>query len=47
MPARTPSPNAQRASANPAAATDLASVITLADEPRAALVEKGLIKGAE
>jgi hypothetical protein len=28
-----------------AAATDLASVITLANELRAALVEKGLIKG--
>ena len=34
-------PTAQRANANPAAATDLASVITLANELRAALVEKG------
>ncbi len=39
-------PTAQRPNANQAAATDLASVITLADELRAALVEKGLIKGA-
>jgi len=39
-------PTAQRANANQAAATDLASVITLANELRAALVEKGLIKGA-
>jgi hypothetical protein len=38
-------PTAQRANANQAAATDLASVITLANELRAALVEKGLIKG--
>ncbi len=36
---------AQRANANQAAATDLASVITLANELRAVLVEKGLIKG--
>jgi hypothetical protein len=39
-------PTAQRANANQAAATDLASVIILANELRAALVEKGLIKGA-
>jgi hypothetical protein len=38
-------PTAQRASAAQAAATDLASVIILANELRAALVEKGLIKG--
>ena len=38
-------PTAQRANANQAAATDLASVITLANELRAALVENGLIKG--
>jgi len=38
-------PTAQRASADQAEATDLASVITLANELRAALVEKGLIKG--
>jgi hypothetical protein len=38
-------PVAQRANANQAEATDLASVITLANELRAALVEKGLIKG--
>jgi hypothetical protein len=38
-------PTAQRANANRAAATDLASVINLANELRAALVEKGLIKG--
>jgi hypothetical protein len=38
-------PTTQRANANQAAATDLASVITLANELRAALVEKGLIKG--
>jgi len=38
-------PTAQRANANQAVATDLASVITLANELRAALVEKGLIKG--
>jgi hypothetical protein len=35
----------QRAGANQAVATDLASVITLANELRVALVEKGLIKG--
>ena len=35
----------QRANADQAAATDLASVITLANELRAALVDKGLIKG--
>ena len=39
-------PNAQRANANRAAATDLASVITLANELRAVLVEKGIIKGS-
>lgn len=38
-------PTAQRASADQAVATDLASVITLANELRAALIEKGLIKG--
>lgn len=38
-------PTAHRANANQAAATDLASVITLANELRAALVEKGLLKG--
>jgi len=38
-------PTAQRANANQAEATDLASVITLANELRAVLVEKGLIKG--
>lgn len=39
-------PTAQRANANQAEATDLATVITLANELRAALIEKGLIKGA-
>jgi hypothetical protein len=39
-------PTVQRANANQATAADLASVITLANELRAALVEKGLIKGA-
>ena len=34
-----------RANADQAAATDLGSVITLVNELRAALVEKGLIKG--
>jgi hypothetical protein len=38
-------PTAQRANAAQAAATDLASVITLANELRAALVEKGVIAG--
>jgi hypothetical protein len=38
-------PTAQRANAKQAAATDLATVITLANELRAALVEKGIIKG--
>jgi hypothetical protein len=38
-------PTVQRANANQAAATDLASVITLANEMRAALIEKGLIRG--
>ncbi len=38
-------PTSQRANANQAEATDLASVISLANELRAALVEKGLIKG--
>jgi len=40
-------PTAQRANANQAVATDLASVISLANELRAALVEKGLIKGGQ
>ncbi|HRZ47638.1 MAG TPA: hypothetical protein P5555_20885 [Candidatus Paceibacterota bacterium] len=39
-------PTAQWANANQAVATDLATVITLANELRAALVEKGIIKGA-
>ena len=39
-------PTAQRANANQAAATDLATLITLANELRAALVEKAIIKGA-
>ena len=39
-------PTARRANANQAEATDLASVITLANELRAALVEKGLIRGS-
>jgi hypothetical protein len=39
-------PTAQRANAYQAAATDLATVITLANELRAALVEKGIIKGS-
>ena len=39
-------PTAQRASANQAEATDLASVIALANELRAALVENGIIKGS-
>jgi hypothetical protein len=38
-------PTPQRGHANQAEATDLNSVITLANELRAALVEKGLIKG--
>lgn len=38
-------PTAQRANANQAEATDLSTVITLANELRAALLEKGLIKG--
>lgn len=38
-------PTVQRANADQAAATDLASVITLANELRAAQVEKGLLKG--
>lgn len=38
-------PTAQRAHADQAEATDLASVIVLANELRTALVEKGLIKG--
>ena len=37
---------AQQANANQAAATDLTSVISLANELRATLVEKGLIKGS-
>jgi hypothetical protein len=39
-------PIAQRANTNQAATTDLATVITLANELRADLVEKGIIKGA-
>ncbi len=39
-------PKSQRANANQAAATDLASVIALANEVRAAPAEKGLIKGS-
>jgi hypothetical protein len=39
-------PSAQRANANQAVATDATSVITLANELRAALVEKGIIKGS-
>jgi hypothetical protein len=38
-------PTGQRAGADQAVATDLTSVITLANELRAALMEKGLIKG--
>ncbi|MGE3311232.1 MAG: hypothetical protein AB7O66_14785 [Limisphaerales bacterium] len=38
-------PPLQRASSDQAIATDLASVITLANELRVALMEKGLIKG--
>jgi hypothetical protein len=38
-------PTVQRANADQAVATDLASVITLANELRAALVEKGIIAG--
>jgi len=40
-------PTAQRASASQAEATDLATVITLATELRAALIQKGLIKRTE
>ncbi len=40
-------PSAQRANADQSAATDLASVITLANDLRAALVEKGLIKAGD
>jgi hypothetical protein len=39
-------PVGQRIGVNRAAATDLASVIVLANELRAALVEKGLTEGA-
>lgn len=39
-------PTAQRVSADQAVAPDLASVILLASELRAVLLEKGLIKGA-
>jgi hypothetical protein len=39
-------PTVQRANADQATATDLASVITLANELQAAFVEKGLVKGA-
>jgi len=42
---RRDAPTAQRAGANQAKASDLASVITLANGLRAALVEKGVIKG--
>ncbi len=38
-------PTAQRANANQVAATDLASAITLTNELRASLVEKGIIAG--
>ena len=38
-------PTSQRASADQAVATDLASVITLTNKPRAALAETGLIRG--
>lgn len=38
-------PTTQRANADQTAATDLASVITLTNELRAALVEKGVIRG--
>lgn len=38
-------PTVQRANANQAEATDLASVVTLANELRATLVEKGRIRG--
>ena len=38
-------PTRQRANTDQAAATDLASVISLANELRAALIEKGIIKG--
>lgn len=38
-------PTGQRAGADQFVTTDLASVITLANELRAALVEKGVIKG--
>ncbi|MDO8349475.1 MAG: hypothetical protein Q7T30_04530 [Planctomycetota bacterium] len=37
-------PTAQRANPNQAEAADLASVITLANELRAVLIEKGLIR---
>ena len=40
-------PTGQRSGADQAFATDLASVITLANELRAVLVEKGLIKGGD
>lgn len=39
-------PATQTANAEQAAATDLATVITLANELRAALAEKGTIKGS-
>jgi hypothetical protein len=38
-------PSGQRAGADQTTATDLTTVITLANELRAALVEKGLMKG--
>ena len=40
-----PTPTAPRANLEQAASTDLASVITLANELRAALVEKGVDQG--
>ena len=42
---RGATPTVQRANGSQAAATDLATVIRLANELRAALVEKGIIKG--
>lgn len=38
-------PTAQRANVNQAEAIDFANVISLANELRAALVEKGIIRG--
>lgn len=42
---RGATPTAQRADSNQAGPTDLPSVITLASERQAALVEKGMIMG--